>query len=147
MTEMNNILRAGTFPKSLERQPPARCSGQDGDVGAHRNSGGGSGKELGGQSEAPTHVHTSFISSRVLIFKTRPNCAIRKHNLFGGVMFLRCGFYDLKLTLISLCARGQLRKGGSVLPPRGSWRSKSGPPSGWQVPLPTEPACSLVGFY
>lgn len=71
-------------------------------VGAHYNTRQG----LGGPCKGP-HVHHRFIPSRVLIFKTRPNHIVRKHN-----SVLRCYILGCKIFInwfVHVLCRGSCR--------------------------------------
>lgn len=96
-------------------------------------------RQLGGQYERPTCEAADLISLRTLIFKTRSNPVIRKHNTVLRCYFLGV-FMILKMTLISVCvlcgcsrhaacveARGHLMGAGSLFLPCGPWESNSGP--------------------
>lgn len=85
---MNKIHRAGTFPELPEEADLLAVQDAMEIVGAHYNSRVGDLRDL--HVEAP-----DLISLRILIFKTRSNPAIRKHNTVLRCYFLRC-VYDFK---------------------------------------------------
>lgn len=79
---------AGTFPELPEKADLLAVQDAMEIVGAHYNSGVGNMRNL--------HVETpDLISLRILIFKTRSNPAIRKHNTVLRCHLFRC-VYDFK---------------------------------------------------
>lgn len=79
------------------------------------------------------------------------NCVLRCY-ILGCVCVCGYFFYDLKSTLITLCAsdvgahsvapfRGQLTGVGSLLPLCGSWRASSGPQVDGKCHSPSGPPC------
>lgn len=142
MIKMNTIFGAGTFPKSLKGQACLLFRTPQRRLELIVTPG----KDWVGHAKDLMYI-TNFIPSRVLIFKTRSNHIIRKHN-----SVLRCYILGCKIFInwfVHVLCRGSWRGTcqrttyGSwfSVPLCGSWRASSGPQVDGKCHSPTEPSC------
>lgn len=136
MIKMNTIFVAGTFPKSLRGQAGLLFRTPWRRLELIITPG----KSWVGHAKSLMYT-TDFIPSRVLIFKTRSNHVIRKHNSVLSRYILGCKIFINWLVCV-LC-RGpchgtcQRTTYGSWCSPSTVWilESKLRTSGGWQVPF------------
>lgn len=139
MAKMNTIFGAGTFPKSLRRQAclPFRMPWRWLELIITP------GKSWVDHVKSLMYT-TDFIPLRVLIFKTRSNHVIRKHNSVLSRYILGCKIF-INWLLRVLCrgpCRGTCQRttDGSWFSPS-TWRASSGPQVDDKCRSPTQPSC------